>query len=82
MVLLEAIYFGVPVVTSLNGGSTTLMQNYRTGQIVDLTESKWEFAIAKYLQDKSYCNEVVQNARNALNEYNWDIIAKKIQDFF
>ena len=82
MVLLEAIYFGIPVITSFNGGSVTLLQNRQAGQIVDLTESKWAIAIAKYLQGKSYCNEVIQNARNVLDEYNWDVIAKKILSFF
>ena len=46
MVLLEAMYFGLPVLTTLNGGSSTLIKNEENGFICELDEKeKWERAL-------------------------------------
>lgn len=80
MVLLEAMYFKVPVVTSYNGGGTTLITSEKYGQMVKgFDEKKWIRAIKRYLDDDEYCNQVKNNAHKLIVEnYNWDKIVDKI----
>lgn len=80
MVLLEAMYFGAPVVSSRNGGSLTLMSDGKCGQIVDEFDTeKWCDAISKYLDDPCYAENVVEAAMNKVKEeYTWDAITNKI----
>lgn len=82
MVLLEAMYLGAPVVTSWNGGSSTLIAGKRTGQIVKkFNVSEWEKAILKYLDNDDLKKEVVNNAHELVNEqYNWKMIASRMLD--
>lgn len=79
MVLLEAMYLGTPVVTSLNGGSVTLIKGKETGQIVpDFNADEWVEAILKYMNDKEYTKRVTSKARELItSEYNWNILAHK-----
>lgn len=76
MVLLEAMYFGAPVVSSRNGGSLTLMADGKCGQIVDEFDAeKWCDAISKYLDGPQYAKSVVEAAMNKVKEeYTWDAI--------
>lgn len=78
MVLLEAMYFGAPVVSSRNGGSLTLMADGKCGQIVDEFDiEKWCDAISKYLDDPQYAKDVVEAAmKKVKEEYTWDAITK------
>lgn len=79
MVLLEAMYFGAPVVSSRNGGSLTLMADGKCGQIVDEFDiEKWCDAISKYLDDPQYAKDVVEAAmKKVKEEYTWDAITKQ-----
>lgn len=81
MVLAEAMYLGAPVVTSKHGGSTTLIgDNDDYGQMIpDFSLDKWVKAVLRYLNDENYSNRVKQNAhRKIKDEYNWDVIAKRM----
>lgn len=80
MVLLEAMYFGVPVVTRLNGGSSSMIEGRNTGTIVDEYDSnKWADAVFKYLNDSTFAKEVSQNAQRVVREeFTWDAIIKKM----
>lgn len=80
MVLLEAMYFGAPVVSSRNGGSLTLMADGKCGQIVnDFDAEKWCKAISKYLEDPQYAQKVAESAmKKVREEYTWDTIVTKI----
>lgn len=82
MVLLEAMYFGAPVVSSRNGGSLTLMADGKCGQIVDEFDvENWCDAISKYLDDPQYAKSVVEAAMNKVKEeYTWDVITQKMLD--
>lgn len=84
MVLLEAMYFGAPVVSSRNGGSLTLMADGKCGQIVDEFDAeKWCDAISKYLDDPQYAKSVVEAAMNKVKEeYTWDVITQKMLDIY
>ena len=81
MVLAEAMYLGAPVVTSRHGGSTTLIgEGDDYGQMIpEFDVNKWANAVLRYLQDESFSNKVKKNAHLRIkDEYNWDVIAKRI----
>ena len=79
MVLLEAMYLGTPVITSMNGGSMTLINGKETGQMIEKFDTKlWVDAILKYLNDEAYSRKVVNNAMILIKEkYNWSVLAKE-----
>lgn len=80
MVLLEAMYFGAPVVSSRNGGSLTLMADGKCGQIVEEFDAeKWCDAISKYLDDPQYAKNVANAAmKKVKEEYTWDAITNTL----
>lgn len=77
MVLLEAMYFGLPVLTTLNGGSSTLIKNEENGFICKLDEiEKWEGYIDNLLKDKTFYNKISKNAKSCIeNHFTWDKLA-------
>lgn len=78
MVLLEAMYYGLPVFTTYNGGSSTLM-NEKNGIVIDcLDVNEWSGKIVQILADKNGCREVGENAHKTIAEgYTWDALADK-----
>ena len=82
MVLLEAMYFGTPVVSSENGGSLSLMADGTCGQIVkEFDADKWVDAIMKYLDDEEYAKKVAEAGKKKLETtYNWDVIVDRFID--
>ena len=82
MVLLEAMYFGTPVVSSENGGSLTLMADGTCGRIVkEFDADKWVEAIMRFLDDEEYVKEVVAAGKKKLETtYNWDNIVDRFID--
>lgn len=75
MVLLEAVYFGLPVITSKNGGSDIIAQSEDTGLIVDsLTQEAWIEAVEKFINK-------LTNKQSESNKYridiSWDYIVNK-----
>lgn len=84
MVLLEAMYFKCPVITSYNGGSATLIDGKETGLIVDRFDANlWAEAIEKYLNNPIYSERIRSNANILISEhYNWKNLANQIVSFF
>lgn len=80
MVLLEAMYFGAPVVSSRNGGSLTLMADGSCGQIVDEFDAdKWCEAILKFVDNPEYAECVANTGKKKIREeYTWDVITEKM----
>ncbi len=80
MVLLEAMYFGAPVVTRLNGGSSSMIEGRNSGIIVDEYDvDKWADAIFSYLNDTEFAKTISENARKIVREeFTWDAIVKKM----
>lgn len=80
MVLLEAMYFGAPVISSRNGGSLTLMDDGECGQVIDKFDADlWCNAIIRYLDDPEYSKSVAMSAQKKIREeYTWDVITKKM----
>ena len=80
MVLLETMAFGLPVVTSENGGSSTLIIDGNYGTIVDKFESDlWCDAVCRYLDDSAFSKLTALNSSKLISEhFTWDSIANKI----
>lgn len=78
MVLLEAMYYGLPVFTTYNGGSSTLM-NERNGVVINVFDvNEWSRKIIQILVDKNRCREIGENAHKTIAEgYTWDALADK-----
>lgn len=83
MVLLEALYFGAPVVSSRNGGSMTLIDGRNTGVMIEQFNVKeWCEAVLKLIQDDKYREIHVKNGKDLVtNEYNWGNITKSMLSY-
>ena len=78
MVLLEAMYLGLPVITTLNGGSSTIIENNVDGIICNLDISKWNKAINKLLNDNKFYKNISENSSNKIKtKYTWDALSIK-----
>lgn len=83
MVLLEAMYFGLPVFTTYNGGSSTLM-TAGNGIIIDkLDPDEWAWQICDVLSDAEKAASIARNATRTIEEnYTWDALADKFLEVF
>ena len=79
MVLLEAMYFDLPVISSDNGGSDTLISDGSNGMIVkEFDKDAWLNAIKNIYRDKERYDNIKNNLMNTDHSvYTWDGIAAK-----
>lgn len=80
MVLLEAMYFGKPVITTYNGGSDILINSGENGIIIkEFDKHKWAAAIKIALSKP----DIGKNAKASIAEsYTWDALADKFIDSY
>lgn len=70
MVLLEAMYFRKPVITTANGGSSMLIESNRNGVVIDEFDvAKWCDAIIQLQGNKEIGNEAHEKVAD---NYTWD----------
>lgn len=79
MVLLEAMYYENVVLTTKNGGSSTLIENGKNGFILDnLDSNRWANCINEIYENKNRMKEIRQNASLRIMEhFTWDMLADK-----
>lgn len=79
MVILESMYFGLPVITTLNGGSSTLIQNKVNGYICDLNNiNEWRDNIINLFNSESEYEKISSNCKNTISEkYLWNNLVEK-----
>ena len=84
MVILESMYFGVPVITTSNAGSLTLIDNQRDGVIIpNLRVEEWTTHITRLCNNDSLRNEMQQNAARKISQnYTWDAVALQYIDAY
>lgn len=83
MVLLEAMYFGLPTFTTYNGGSSTIMNENNGIVIKDFDAAKWAEAIISVLTDDSKRATISQNAHDMIaTAYTWDALADKFLEVY
>lgn len=80
MVLLEAMTFGVPIISSYNGGASTIIENEENSIILkDFNEDKWAEKIMAILSDNRLYKRLSNSAKeSAQNSFSWNVIARKI----
>lgn len=84
MVLLEAMYFEAPVITTYNGGSDMLINHGENGFIIDnFNIDEWKNQIIDLVQNKQLSNKISKNARKKIEqEFTWDVLTDKFLDVF
>ena len=79
MVLLEAMFFKMPVITTYNGGSSTLIKDGLNGYIRKLNIDEWKKLIIELINDEELIESISKQANNTIiSSYTWDSIIKKI----
>lgn len=80
MVLMEAMHYGLPVITTYNGGSSTIIDS-ECGIVCDLDINKWSIYISELLNDKEKCKYLGNNAKKVVEERcSWNKIVNKMME--
>lgn len=81
MVLLEAMYFGLPVFTTYNGGSSTLIDTNNNGFILqESNATEWADKIESVLNNREKYKSVSKAAHETIvKHYTWEERAKEIE---
>ncbi len=84
MVLLEAMYFGVPVISSHSAGADTLIVDNINGLIIDSFDSAlWSQSIMNILSCQNKAKSFGNSASNTIKQgYMWLSIASKMEKEF
>lgn len=74
MVILEAMYFGLPVISTLTAGSETLIEPYENGVILNnKNDNDWQQIITAIMNDKTILFKMKEkSAAKIKNELIWD----------
>ncbi len=81
MVLMEAMLYNIPVVTTYNGGSSSLIKDYVNGKIIDeLNVDIWIEAIVNTEYDLKRLSDY--NQKIIEEKCNWEHIAQRMVDAF
>lgn len=77
MVILEAMYFGLPVFTTYNGGSSTLMTKGEGVIIEEMDANIWAEKISGVISDTQKMTEISEKAKKLISEkYTWDKLSE------
>lgn len=79
MVLLEAMYYGIPTLTTVNGGSNMMLKDRENGYVFgNFNLKSWTDRIKKLATDKHLSEEIGGKAHDTIvNEFTWDALADK-----
>lgn len=79
MVLLEAMYFGIPTITTLNGGSSVLIKDGQNGYICEEDDTKkWVESINKVIDNKQIRKDIKEKSMKFIKEnYTWNCLVEK-----
>lgn len=80
MVLLEAMYFGLPVISSNSAGASTLIKNGDNGVLIDdFDKERWVRETIRILDSDNVSNKYSINATETIKNYFlWDRISEKM----
>lgn len=80
MVICEAMNFGLPVISSYNGGSSTMIQNRLNGIIInDFDPIQWSNEISNLLEDHYARVQMGRSAQqSAIEQFSWSAIVSEI----
>lgn len=80
MVLMEALLYGNGIITTFNGGSSSMIQN-NNGIILELDVNKWVDSIVNF-KERVRSDYKTFNKDLIMNNFNWDNIAQKMINLF
>lgn len=81
MVLLEAMYFGLPVLSTVNGGASMLIQDGINGFVLkEFDVVQWEAKMNMLIQDRKMYEGMRTKARQTITQgYTWECLAGKFE---
>ena len=81
MVYLEAMYFGVPIITTLCGGSSLLIEDGKTGFIRELdNKEEWVDTIIDIVENEKEKINIKNKTKALISEhYTWEKLTKKFE---
>lgn len=84
MVLLEAMYFGLPVVSSMNGGASMLIDDEINGYIMSGFElESWTEKLESILNNRKKREHMGESAREKITtNYTWECLVEKFEDVY
>lgn len=83
MVLLEAMFFGLPTITTYNGGSSTLMTKDNGVIIPELDSELWcEKIVDLICSQDQYWRLSTEAHKTIVNHYTWDVLADKFLEVY
>ena len=84
MVLLESMFFGMPTITSINGGSDMMIEDGINGFIIPKFEEKvWADKVIGLSKDKEYCKKIGDAAHKTIVEkFTWDKLASQFINIY
>lgn len=78
MVLLEAMYYGLAVLTTDNGGSTMMIQDGVNGCRLELDASRWAGIIVRLHGEREQLEHMKRCAHETVaDRYTWDVLAPR-----
>lgn len=82
MVYLEAMYFGVPIITTLCGGSSLLIENEKNGFIRELdNKEEWVDTIIDIVENEKEKVNIKNKTKALISEYyTWEKLTKKFEN--
>lgn len=82
MVLLESMYFGVPIITTYNGGSSTIIEDNKNGFILPLDSNKWANKMEEIINNEEKREKIISNENQTIKKFTWDSLANKFIDAY
>lgn len=81
MVLLEAMYYGLAVLTTDNGGSTMMIQDGVNGYRLKLDVHRWAWRIVRLYGDREQLEHMKRCAHETVaDRYTWDVLGPRFLD--
>ena len=79
MVLLEAMYYGISIITSDCGGAEMMIDSEKNGMVINsFDEKEWGECIIKLLANSQLRKKIGKNAtKKIIEEYTWDKLGEK-----
>ena len=79
MVLLEAMYFGMPVISTVNGGSDIMIRDGENGFLINEYEAKaWAAKVMEVVNDSLMKERVGKTATETIiHDFTWDALAER-----
>lgn len=84
MVLLESMFFSMPVLTTVNGGSDMLIKNDRNGFVFEtFEEKKWCDKLVRLFRDEKLRKRMGSDAHKMIeNQFTWDVLSDQFTSIY